>query len=147
VRAPEEEVVELILSKYDISWSNHERHSGIMSRFIESFSAPIVVGGAFVGGDAGPDGRPTVGEIVRIEQRGDDLYGEIRWRGDRPTGYVRMNWAVGPGEACSLTSGFMDHWPHRAAWEDEDPELDEPDLEDIGDDPDDYENTCQGSVM
>jgi len=94
---------ELLLTKFDIAPTWHESLPGIMDRFVE--------------------GRPPVGLIVPLERRGDDLYGEVRWLSSRPVGHVRMNWATGPGDVASLTSGFMDHWPHRTSWDvdDDDP--------------------------
>lgn len=114
---------ELLLTKFDIAPTWHETLPGIMDRFLVSFSAPVTIGGAFIGGTAYREGRAPVGLIVSLERRGDDLYGEVRWISSRPAGHVRMSWATGPGDTASLTSGFMDHWPHRTSWEvdDDDP--------------------------
>lgn len=131
----------LLLTKYDISPAWHDEYPDIMGSFCASFTKPVRVGGEFAG--IGEDGRPNIGYITAVEKRGDDLWGEIGWISDPPVNrYVRMNWAIGGSgagnpPAATLTSGFVDHWPHLTAWEEDEPEnmvlIFPPDIEDVSD--------------
>jgi hypothetical protein len=126
----------VIISHHDVSPLWHSRFSLLMEMFVATFKDSIPVGGDFVAGDLR---REEVGRIVRIEKRGLDLWGEVRWHGEAPAGYVKVSWSLGPGERVDLTSAFVSAHPHALAWEEDDVgEEDEPEDWSDDDEGDDY---------
>ncbi len=108
----------IIISHFDISPANHEHHPRALERFVESFAEPLSIWGGWDERGA----RVRLGSVVRVEISGQGVLGDITWTVEPPDRYVHMNWAFGPGERVSMTSGFVSPFPHHQdfAWVDDD---------------------------
>ncbi len=99
----------MIASHHDIAPCHHAVHPDIMSGFVATFTKPIQITDS-VGA--------MVGQIVAVEQRGGDLWGEVTGALDeiRAGKFVKINWTVGG----MLSSAFLDAYPHSTSWDEDD---------------------------
>lgn len=104
-----------ILSTFDVAPCYHQEYRNVMERFVAAFDKPVPLFGSTVGGTRG-----VVGRVVRVEQRGVDLYGEVVVDVDESQlagKYVHMSWSIGGAHGIELSEGHFSPHPHETNYD------------------------------